>query len=129
MAAFVYMLRRADGSYYVGSTSASLEKRIAEHESGAFPGYTFHRRPVRLIWSESFEQITDAITAERQIKGWSRTKKEALVRGDWEGVRQAARRAARKEGVRCPDEHPSRLATLAPQDDVALPPQDGSTSE
>lgn len=90
--AFTYMLRCADGSFYVGSTSGPLDKRIAEHESGAYPGYTSRRRPVQLIWSESFEQITDAVAAERKIKGWSRIKKRALIEGDWERVSDAARR-------------------------------------
>ncbi|WP_018387486.1 GIY-YIG nuclease family protein [Ancylobacter sp. FA202] len=92
MGAFVYMLRCADGSLYVGSTSGALEKRLAEHHSGSYPGYTFRRRPVTLVWSEAFERITDAIAAERQVKGRSRLKKEALIRGDWETVRGAARR-------------------------------------
>ena len=97
MGAFVYRLRYADGSYYIGSaTGGDLSRRIAEHESGAFPGYTFKRRPVTLVWSERFERITDAIAAERQIKGWSRAKKEALVRGDWDDVsRLASRRGTR----------------------------------
>ncbi|MCW5693756.1 MAG: GIY-YIG nuclease family protein [Pseudolabrys sp.] len=95
MGAFVYMLRCADNSYYVGSaTGEDLSKRIAEHQSGAYPGYTYSRRPITLVWSEHFEKITDAITAERQIKGWSRAKKEALARGDWPSVRSLARRRA-----------------------------------
>ncbi|GLK70718.1 GIY-YIG nuclease family protein [Ancylobacter dichloromethanicus] len=98
MGAFVYMLRCADGSFYVGSTSGSLEKRLAEHQSGSYPGYTFRRRPAVLVWSEPFERITDAIAAERQIKGWSRIKKQALTRGEWETLRQAARRPSRREG-------------------------------
>lgn len=95
MGAFVYMLRCADGSFYVGSaTGDDLTKRIAEHQTGAYPGYTFSRRPVTLLWSEHFEKITDAIAAERQIKGWSRPKKEALARGDWTSIQSLARRRA-----------------------------------
>ena len=95
MGAFVYMLRCADGSYYVGSaTGDDLTRRIAEHQSGAYPGYTWSRRPVQLVWSEYFERITDAIAAERKIKGWSRAKKEALVKGDWASVQQLSRRRA-----------------------------------
>ncbi len=119
--AFAYMLRCADGSFYIGSTSGPLDKRIAEHESGAFPGYTFNRRPVQLVWSESFEQITDAIAAERKIKGWSRAKKLALIEGDWDRVSKVARR----RGGAAPAPHPSRLAALAPQDDGA-PDSDGA---
>jgi putative endonuclease len=97
MAAFVYMLRCSDGSYYVGSTvGADLEKRIAEHQSGAFPGYTYSRRPVTLVWSEEFDRITDAIAAERQLKGWTKAKKEALIRGDWTRVSALSRRRGGK---------------------------------
>src|ERR1700741_1340814 len=93
MGAFVYMLRCSDGSYYVGSaTGEDLEPRIAQHHSGAYAGYTSSRRPVRLVWSEHFDRITDAIAVERQIKGWSRTKKEALIKGDWSAVERLAKR-------------------------------------
>jgi putative endonuclease len=91
--AYVYMLRCADGSYYVGSaTGDDLTRRMAEHETGAYRGYTFTRRPVELVWSEHFDRITDAIAAERQLKGWTRAKKEALIRGDWSAIQILARR-------------------------------------
>lgn len=91
MGVYVYMVRCRDGSYYVGSARQGLDKRIAEHNAGAFGGYTARRRPVTLVWHEEFERITDAIAAERQIKGWSRVKKEALIRGDYEALRLLAR--------------------------------------
>ena len=95
MGAFVYMLRCADRSYYVGSaTGDDLSRRIAEHQSGAYPGYTSSRRPVTLVWSENFERIVDAIAAERKIKGWSRAKKEALIQGDWPSVKSLSKRRA-----------------------------------
>ena len=95
MGAFVYMLRCADKSFYVGSaTGDDLTKRIAEHQSGAYPGYTWSRRPVTLVWSEHFERITDAIAAERKIKGWSRAKKQALTKGEWDSVKSLSRRRA-----------------------------------
>jgi putative endonuclease len=81
MGVYVYMVRCADGSYYVGSaTGEDLAPRIDQHNAGAYPGYTFTRRPVVLVWSERFERITDGIAVERQIKGWGRAKKEALIR-------------------------------------------------
>jgi putative endonuclease len=91
--AHVYMLRCADGRYYVGSARLGLERRLAEHNSGAYGGYTSKRRPVVLVWSEHFLNITDAIAVERQIKGWSRSKKEALIRGDYELIRMLAKRS------------------------------------
>jgi predicted GIY-YIG superfamily endonuclease len=64
-----------DGSYYVGITRTSLESRVAQHNAGAFRGYTASRRPVELIFSQWFDQITDAIENERKLKKWSRAKK------------------------------------------------------
>jgi putative endonuclease len=95
MGAFVYVLQCADGSYYVGSaTGDDLWRRVAEHEAGAYRGYTYTRRPIRLIWSEHFDRITDAIAVERKIKGWSRAKKETLVKGDWSKIKLLAKRRA-----------------------------------
>jgi putative endonuclease len=91
MDAYVYILRCADGSYYVGSTRASLEQRIAQHNAGTFGGYTARRRPVQLVFQENFDRITDAIAAERQLKGWTRAKKEALIRGDFATLRKLAK--------------------------------------
>jgi len=88
----VYMLRCADGSYYIGSTRAPLERRVGEHNAGKFGGYTASRRPVELVWADSFLNATDAIAVERQLKGWSRAKKEALARGDFAAVSRLARK-------------------------------------
>jgi len=77
----------------VGSaTGDDLSRRVAEHESGALPGYTSLRRPVTLVWSEHFDRITDAIAAERKVKGWTRAKKEALIAGDWTMLQVLSRR-------------------------------------
>lgn len=95
MSAFVYILRCADGSYYVGSTRKSLEERVAEHNSGLLRGYTRSRRPVTLVWSQDFDRITDAIAMERRLKGWRRDKKEALIRGKFDALSTLA---ARRKG-------------------------------
>ncbi|MHC2330930.1 GIY-YIG nuclease family protein [Bradyrhizobium sp. USDA 4454] len=93
MGIYIYMLRCADNSYYIGSaTGDDLSPRINQHNTGAFPGYTYNRRPVVLVWSEYFDRITDRIAAERQIKGWSRAKKEALIKSDWVTISQLAHR-------------------------------------
>ncbi len=94
MSAYLYILRCADGSYYVGTTRGSLEKRIAEHDAGAFDGYTALRRPATLVFSQHFAQVVDAVSAERQVKGWRREKKEALIRGDLAALPALSRRAA-----------------------------------
>jgi putative endonuclease len=92
--AYLYILRCADGSYYTGTARGGLERRIAEHNAGTFGGYTAQRRPVTLVYSEWFERITDAIAAERQVKGWSRAKKEASMRGDFARLSELSKRRA-----------------------------------
>ena len=81
LGAWLYILRCADGSYYTGTTRTDLEVRVAQHQTGYFDCYTAARRPVVLVYSDYFYRIVDAIAAERQIKGWSRAKKEALIAG------------------------------------------------
>jgi putative endonuclease len=97
MPCFCYILKCADGSYYVGSTKAdSVDDRVAEHNAATYGGYTASRRPVSLAWAEQFDRIDDAFFFERQIKGWSRAKKEALIAGDWELLQRLSRRRAGK---------------------------------
>ncbi len=91
MSFWVYMLHCADRSYYVGHTD-ELEKRVLQHERGELGGYTSTRRPVRVVFTQEFASREEALAAERQIKGWSRQKKEALVRGDWAEVARVAHR-------------------------------------
>lgn len=85
-----YLLRCSDGSFYAGHTE-ELEHRLAQRSSGALGGYTASRRPVTLVWTDSFESRDEALAAERRIKGWSRAKKIALIEGDWEKIRLLAR--------------------------------------
>ena len=94
MAFWVYILKCADGSYYTGHTD-NLEKRVYEHVSGEVAGYTLSRRPVELVFQQMFESRVEALAAERQIKGWSRAKKVAMIGGDWAEVSRLA-----KGGVR-----------------------------
>ena len=91
MSFYAYMLRCSDGSYYVGH-SDHLELRVAQHRDGTIPGYTQKRRPVSLVWNETFPSREEAIAAERRIKNWSREKKEGLIASDWEEVSRAARK-------------------------------------
>jgi tRNA/rRNA methyltransferase len=84
-----YILRCADGTYYAGHTDA-LEQRIAQHHSGEIKGYTSERRPIEFMWSGEFETRAEALSAEMQIKGWSRKKKEALIAGDWAMLKAAS---------------------------------------
>ncbi len=93
MAFWVYILRCADASYYTGHTD-NLEKRISEHTTGIIAScYTFKRRPVELVFSQDFPTREEALASEQQIKGWSRKKKEAMMRGDWAEVSRLAKSA------------------------------------
>jgi putative endonuclease len=95
MSAYLYILRCADGSYYVGTRRGDLETRVGQHHAGTFDGYTARRRPVELVFAEEFERIQNAISAERKVKGWQREKKEALIRGDYAALPGLSRRTAK----------------------------------
>jgi len=90
MAFWAYMLHCRGGKFYTGHTD-DLEKRIAQHKLGVMPGFTRDRLPVELVWSQDFPTRHEAIAAEMQIKGWSRAKKLALIRGDWDAVSRHAK--------------------------------------
>jgi len=91
MAFWVYIFQCSDGSYYTGHTD-NLEKRVGEHHSGEIVScYTYKRRPLKLVFSQEFLTREEALASEIQIKGWSRKKKEAMIRGDWDEVSRLAR--------------------------------------
>ena len=115
MNSYVYMLRCADGSYYVGKTDRPLAERIGDHGAGLGGRYTSSRRPVTLVWSQDFDRYSDAVAAERQIKGWRRVKKEALIRGEWVQLPESAKRSTvLRDGA----------SRRSPADRSSAPPQD-----
>ncbi len=87
---FVYIVKCADNSYYTGFTS-NLEQRIAEHNNGKYTGYTTTRLPLILVYSNRFSDVNEAIRVEKQIKGWSRAKKEALITGDFDKLKELSK--------------------------------------
>jgi predicted GIY-YIG superfamily endonuclease len=95
----VYILKCADGSYYCGSTE-NLERRLSEHQKGYYKGYTFLRRPVTLVWSSEFPDRHSAFEFERKVKGWTRAKKEALIRGGWDGIHLVVKRERKTREAR-----------------------------
>ena len=110
--AWVYLLECSDGSLYVGSTT-QLELRVDQHQSGAVAAYTRSRLPVQLLWAAEFETIPEAYTFERRLHGWSRAKKLALARSEFDrlpllssrssagrSAREQAREADRKQATR-----------------------------
>lgn len=88
---FTYMLRCSDNSYYVGHTD-DLERRVEQHASGAGSDYTATRQPIELVWFTEFVTREEAKAAELQIKNWNRKKKEALIAGKMDELKQAARK-------------------------------------
>jgi tRNA/rRNA methyltransferase len=89
MSFWTYILHCADRSYYTGHTD-DLDRRIGEHQSGAIQGYTYERRPIELVWADSFPTRAEAQAAETKIKGWSRAKKEALIAENWDRLKRLA---------------------------------------
>ena len=102
-----------------------LERRVGEHQSGKAEGYTAKRRPISLVWTQEFPSRDEALAAERQIKGWSRAKKEALIRGDWDGLHLLAMRtpilrdAASTSSAAPQDERRSQLGSVRPEEGLS----------
>jgi putative endonuclease len=93
--AWMYMLECADRSYYVGST-INLERRLWEHNQGTGAKYTSRRLPVHLVFASEFSSIEEAYTIEKQVQGWGRAKREALIRGDYEALPSLSRKDFKK---------------------------------
>ncbi|MBI1793557.1 MAG: GIY-YIG nuclease family protein [Chloroflexi bacterium] len=78
--AWMYILECCDGSYYVGSTK-NLERRLSQHQEGSGARYTTRRLPVKLVYCEEYDRVSDAFYREKQVQGWRRAKREALING------------------------------------------------
>ena len=104
MVAWMYILRCADGSYYVGSTR-NLEKRLDQHYSGYGAKYTACRLPVEIVFSEEFNHIGEAYKREKQVQNWSRAKREALITGDYGRLPELARKKFRQKGLDTAEKH------------------------
>jgi putative endonuclease len=83
---WLYILECSDGSYYTGSTN-NLELRLAQHNNGGGANYTKNRLPVKLVYHEDFQRIDEAFYREKQIQGWSRKKKKALITGNLDSLK------------------------------------------
>ena len=94
MTAWVYILKCADRSYYTGVTT-DLDQRMIQHANGELAEYTSTRRPVELVWTNEFQDINEARSFETRVKRWSRTKKEALIRGDFAALPRLSARGFR----------------------------------
>ncbi len=90
MPAYVYILQCADGSFYTGST-VNLEQRLRQHQQGEGAKYTKKRLPVKLVFCEPFPRVEDAYRIEKQVQGWTRRKKQALIDGDYQKLVEFSR--------------------------------------
>jgi len=101
---WTYILHCRGGVFYTGHTD-DLEKRIAEHQSGLVCGFTSQYLPAELVWSDEFGTRNEALIAERRIKGWSRAKKLALIRGDWNEISRLAKGKSRPSEAKLSRNH------------------------
>lgn len=116
---YVYILKCSDNSYYTGITS-NLERRLHQHENGYYEGsYISSRRPVTLVYYECFHDVRNAIAFEKQLKGWSRKKKEALMRSDWDTLKLLSRNYTQYG-------RPSEGRPSSPLEDLPSPPSPSS---
>ena len=94
----MYILKCADGTYYVGSTK-NLELRFAQHQSGKGSRYTSGRLPVELVYGEEYNRVVDAYAREKQVQTWGRAKREALINGDQETLPPLAKKKFEKKQI------------------------------
>ncbi len=97
--AWMYILKCSDGSYYVGSTR-NLDLRFSQHEQGKGSKYTSTRLPVQLVYYEEYDRVSDAYSREKQVQGWSRRKREALIMGSPELLPSLAKKVFRKSKIK-----------------------------
>lgn len=116
------MLLCADKSYYIRSHRGNdPSTRVWAHNEGVDPSsYTFKRRPVELVWSEWFDRYDEMVARERQIKGWSRKKKEALIRGDGGALRALSARGVRPSLASDPSRRLDHLTMVEPPQDEGV---------
>jgi predicted GIY-YIG superfamily endonuclease len=96
---YVYLLKCADDSYYIGSTQ-DVERRLWQHQQGTDPtSYTHSRHPVELVWAGEFQTRREALAFEHQAKGWNRAKKEALSREDWNGIHEIVKAERKRREI------------------------------
>ena len=93
----MYILECADGSFYTGST-VNLEKRLCEHENGLGSNHTSQRLPIKLVYCEEYDRVDDAFYREKQVQGWGRAKKIALIEGNFSKLPELASTLRQAQG-------------------------------
>jgi putative endonuclease len=97
--AWMYILQCSDNSYYVGSTR-NLDLRFSQHQSGKGSRYTSGRLPVQLVYYEEYDRVSDAFYREKQVQGWTRRKREALINGNPELLPSLAKKVFDKREIK-----------------------------
>jgi len=93
---YVYILKCSDNTYYTGVT-CNLNTRVNQHQSGIYKNsYTHQRRPVELVFYAEFTDVTIAIEKEKQLKKWSKAKKEALINNEYDSLINLAKKKYKK---------------------------------
>lgn len=106
--AWMYILECCDGSYYVGSTK-DLKRRLSQHQEGIGANYTSKRLPVKLVYFEEYDRVDDAFYREKQVQGWSRRKREALINGTPELLPALAKKVFDKSKIEKDNPVPTEL--------------------
>ncbi|HSV77530.1 MAG TPA: GIY-YIG nuclease family protein [Bacteroidales bacterium] len=91
MKAYMYILKCSNGTYYTGSTN-DLERRIIQHQMGVGANYTRKHAPVKLVYFEEYTMIHEAFLREKQVQNWSKKKKEALIQGRKDDLKNLSKR-------------------------------------
>ena len=105
---YMYILHCADDTLYVGSTT-DLDTRLWQHNEGIGSAYTKRRRPVRLVYTEEFSSVREAYLREKQVQGWSRAKRDALIAGRFDILRSNMRSDWKRRQEIVKDERRRRL--------------------
>lgn len=128
MKGYMYILLCNDGSYYTGSTN-DLERRMEEHFSGQGSNHTKKHPPVKLLYYEEFQRIDEAFYREKQVQGWSRKKKEALINGQYEKLPELAKCYAQREGASVASTRSATNGTSPTTEHTVPEPVEGTASE
>ena len=123
----MYILECADGSYYTGSTW-DLDRRLSEHQNGLGANFSAKRLPVKLVYCEYFERVDDAFYREKQVQGWSRRKKQALIEGNKEKLVEYSRNYTQYPPVASTSSATGRHAVPLPEPVEGSAPSTGSAT-
>jgi putative endonuclease len=109
MKGYMYILLCSNGQYYTGSTN-NIERRLAQHQEGEGSNFTRKHLPVKLVYLEEFDRIDDAFHREKQVQGWSRKKKEALIKMQYEKLPELSKNRASTSSATKPGGHFDKLS-------------------